>query len=417
MAAALPALGALRDVTSDFSFCGGCRAGGGRLRVGWCAGQRPAAAACLWWTTGPATPAALSPPCCASQRAGRSWRATCACGATATRWGPWATWVGGAGGGSGCVPAAVGAGRGAPLRRRCVTPIPCCRSPCLLGFTGWYAVRAVSARGASSVLQGSSLCAPRLRACLRGSQPPSTSRPAACFTQPPAQALWAYGYQAPTSVTAHAGAAFNAAGVPLHIGATLLFPCGGRAHFECGFDRALVQRLEVGGWVGGLVEGCTGGACRRCGCERQPSAAPPRHRCLQVGGAAGSLQLGDFVIPRDAERCRWGAGPRRLAAGRPGPCSAEQLLLCRRACLHTRSRAAPPSPPTPSPAPTQLCGHLQPPPDRVGPDRRHAAGRGHRAHAQAAGAGGARAGGQAAWLPSPPGRCTWRLTGSMRFHS
>ena len=81
------------------------------------------------------------------------------------------------------------------------------------------------------MLQGSSLCAPRLRACLRGSQPPSTSHPAACSPRPPAQALWAYGYQAPTSVTAHAGAAFNAAGVPLHVGATLLFPCGGRAHF------------------------------------------------------------------------------------------------------------------------------------------------------------------------------------------
>lgn len=87
--------------------------------------------------------------------------------------------------------------------------------------------------------------------------------------------LWAFGYQQPTSVAAHAGAVFNAAGVPLHVGATLLFPCGGRAHFECGFDRALVQRLEV-------------------------------------GGAAGTLQLADFVIPRSEERCRWGHRGGRL---------------------------------------------------------------------------------------------------------
>ena len=46
--------------------------------------------------------------------------------------------------------------------------------------------------------------------------------------------LWAFTYEAPISVTAHAGAVFNESGVPLHIGATLLFPGGRRGHFECG---------------------------------------------------------------------------------------------------------------------------------------------------------------------------------------
>lgn len=90
--------------------------------------------------------------------------------------------------------------------------------------------------------------------------------------------LWAYDFQAPLSVTAHAGiagwkmgsgsrdklnykstkccwlfpagAVFNAEGVPLHIGATLVFPGGRRGHFECGFDRALTQYLEVAGTQG-----------------------------------------------------------------------------------------------------------------------------------------------------------------------
>ncbi|EFN51255.1 hypothetical protein CHLNCDRAFT_141286 [Chlorella variabilis] len=77
--------------------------------------------------------------------------------------------------------------------------------------------------------------------------------------------LWAYGFEAPTSVTAHAGAAFNEEGVPLHIGATLLFSGGRRGHFECGFDRALTQSLEV-------------------------------------AGTLGTIQLNDFVIPRSVKQ-------------------------------------------------------------------------------------------------------------------
>jgi hypothetical protein len=46
--------------------------------------------------------------------------------------------------------------------------------------------------------------------------------------------LWAYDWQAPTAVAAHAGAAFSEDGVPLHLGATLLFPGGRRGNFECG---------------------------------------------------------------------------------------------------------------------------------------------------------------------------------------
>jgi hypothetical protein len=46
--------------------------------------------------------------------------------------------------------------------------------------------------------------------------------------------LWAYDWELPTAVAAHPGAAFNAEGVPMHVGATLLFPGGRRGSFECG---------------------------------------------------------------------------------------------------------------------------------------------------------------------------------------
>lgn len=62
--------------------------------------------------------------------------------------------------------------------------------------------------------------------------------------------LWAFEFEAPLSVTAHPGAVFTPDGIPLHIGAELLFPGGRRGHFECGFDRALSQRLDVGGTLG-----------------------------------------------------------------------------------------------------------------------------------------------------------------------
>jgi hypothetical protein len=52
------------------------------------------------------------------------------------------------------------------------------------------------------------------------------------------------------SVTAHQGTVFNDAGVPMHIGATLLFSGDRRGLFRCGFDTALTQTLEVAGTVG-----------------------------------------------------------------------------------------------------------------------------------------------------------------------
>jgi hypothetical protein len=50
-----------------------------------------------------------------------------------------------------------------------------------------------------------------------------------------------------------AGPVFNADGVPIHMGAELLFPGGRRGHFECGFDRVLTQYLEVAGTVGSIL--------------------------------------------------------------------------------------------------------------------------------------------------------------------
>ena len=52
----------------------------------------------------------------------------------------------------------------------------------------------------------------------------------------------------------------------MHIGATLVFPGGRRGHFECGFDRALTQYLEV-------------------------------------AGTQGTVRLDDFVIPASEARC------------------------------------------------------------------------------------------------------------------
>jgi predicted dehydrogenase len=74
--------------------------------------------------------------------------------------------------------------------------------------------------------------------------------------------LWAFNYEKPTSVTAHQGAVFSEKGVPIHIGGTVLFSGGKRGNFECGFDRAKVQYLEI-------------------------------------AGTMGTIQLDDFVIPND----------------------------------------------------------------------------------------------------------------------
>jgi len=42
-----------------------------------------------------------------------------------------------------------------------------------------------------------------------------------------------------------AGPLFNNEGVLLHVGATIIWSDGRRANFQCGFDQALTQYLEV----------------------------------------------------------------------------------------------------------------------------------------------------------------------------
>ncbi|GAB4819461.1 hypothetical protein N2152v2_006507 [Parachlorella kessleri] len=78
--------------------------------------------------------------------------------------------------------------------------------------------------------------------------------------------LWAFQFEVPVAVFAHGGATFNDEGVPMHIGGTLLYSDGRRGNFECGFDRALTQYLEV-------------------------------------AGTTGTIRLDDFVIPREERKC------------------------------------------------------------------------------------------------------------------
>lgn len=64
--------------------------------------------------------------------------------------------------------------------------------------------------------------------------------------------LWAFGFEVPTEVRAHAGSVFNEEGVPIHVGATLVFPGGKRGRFECGFDVVFNHSLDIAanaGWV------------------------------------------------------------------------------------------------------------------------------------------------------------------------
>lgn len=65
--------------------------------------------------------------------------------------------------------------------------------------------------------------------------------------------LWAFEFEAPIAVAAHPGGIFTAEGVPIALGATLIFPGDRRGIFTCSFDRALTQKLEVGGTDGTLV--------------------------------------------------------------------------------------------------------------------------------------------------------------------
>lgn len=62
--------------------------------------------------------------------------------------------------------------------------------------------------------------------------------------------LWAFEYQAPASVTANPGVVWNEEGVPMHMGATLLYADGRRGVFDTGFDAQFTNTLEVGGGAG-----------------------------------------------------------------------------------------------------------------------------------------------------------------------
>ena len=60
-----------------------------------------------------------------------------------------------------------------------------------------------------------------------------------------------------------AGCTFTSTDVPLHTSATLLFDKDRSAFFECGFDRAAVQYLEVSSHV--AVPGTAHNLCYRRG--------------------------------------------------------------------------------------------------------------------------------------------------------
>lgn len=64
--------------------------------------------------------------------------------------------------------------------------------------------------------------------------------------------LWAFGFDVPEAVQAHAGSRFTESGVPIHVGATLLFSGGRRGRFECGFDVPFTSNLEVTGQDGAV---------------------------------------------------------------------------------------------------------------------------------------------------------------------
>ena len=50
---------------------------------------------------------------------------------------------------------------------------------------------------------------------------------------------------APLFLCRCAGPLYNTEGVLLHLGATIIWQDGRRANFQCGFDQALTQYLEV----------------------------------------------------------------------------------------------------------------------------------------------------------------------------
>lgn len=64
--------------------------------------------------------------------------------------------------------------------------------------------------------------------------------------------LWAFAYEPPATVTANPGAVLNEEGVPIHMGATLLYADGRRGAFDTGFDTQFANTLEVAGTSGSV---------------------------------------------------------------------------------------------------------------------------------------------------------------------
>ncbi|GAX76102.1 hypothetical protein CEUSTIGMA_g3545.t1 [Chlamydomonas eustigma] len=67
-------------------------------------------------------------------------------------------------------------------------------------------------------------------------------------------ALWAFDYELPEYVTVHPGAVFNEEGVPMYLGATLIWPGEPRrrAILTCSFDLPFQQTLDVSGTLGSI---------------------------------------------------------------------------------------------------------------------------------------------------------------------
>lgn len=93
-------------------------------------------------------------------------------------------------------------------------------------------------------------CRPNVTGCAT----PSSSPIAAAAGWYCVQAiLWAFGWEAPASVAADAGPVFSESGIPLHIGATLVFSGGRRGRFECGEVPAARCRMQAEGGGAGAA--------------------------------------------------------------------------------------------------------------------------------------------------------------------
>lgn len=124
--------------------------------------------------------------------------------------------------------------------------------------------------------------------------------------------LWAFQFNAPLSVAAHAGAEFSSAGVPISIGATLLFSDGRRGHFQCGGCwPALCCGLGSLCWAwhaaqrrSWRAESVHPSAACACPCPCFAGFDRALVQTLEVAGTEGTISLCDFVIPTAEKKCR-----------------------------------------------------------------------------------------------------------------